>query len=83
MKSKKVDAAALAGKYISAVARGKLQYRRADAALSALAKVMKPGQMVILRGGKKYQLLDQFAVKTVVFRACGVRRFKLEEIVEP
>lgn len=79
----KANAAALAGRCVHFEAIGKLNYARSDAALHALTKIMKPGQTVTLKGGKKFQLVDEFDGKLIVFRPCGVRRFSLKEIVEP
>jgi hypothetical protein len=78
---KKADTATLAGKYTRALAVGKAGYRRADAALNALTELMKPGDIVVLRGGKKFKLVDQFSAASVVYKPVGVHRFKLEEIV--
>jgi len=35
------------------------------------------------KSGRKYELVDQFAVKSVAFKLCGVPRYTLEEVAEP
>ncbi len=80
---KKVDIAVLVGKHVRSLELGKRAYKRSDASLEAILKVMKPGDVVTLKGGRRYELVDEFAEKLTVFKPCGVRRFKLEEIAEP
>lgn len=80
---KKADLPTLAGKHIRSLELGKRAYKRSDASLEAILKVMKPGDVVTLKGGKKFELVDEFATRTTVFKPCGVRRYKLEEIAEP
>ena len=80
---KKADLPTLVGKHVRSLELGKRAYKRSDASLDAILKAMKPGDVVTLKGGKKFQLVDEFATKTILFKPCGVRRYKLEEIAEP
>lgn len=80
---KKTDTAALIAKYAKSLAAGKKAYKHADACLDSIVSVMKPGDVAAATNGRKFQLIDEFAQKTVVFKPCGVRRYKLEEVSEP
>jgi hypothetical protein len=62
---------------------GKKRYKQSDACLEVLARELKPGEVVTLRNGRKFELIDRYAVKTVVFQPCGVRRFEFAEVTEP
>lgn len=57
-------------------ADGKRAYARSDVLLEEIIKEMKPGEVV---GG--YRLKDNYAEKIKVFRAHGISRFELEQVV--
>jgi hypothetical protein len=80
---KKADTSELIAKHVHSLELGKRNYKKADAALEAIVATMKAGEIVTAANGKKYELVDEFAAKPVVFRPVGVRRFRLELVTEP
>jgi hypothetical protein len=79
----KTDTPELIAKHVRSLDLGKRNYKKADAALEAILATMKAGDVVTAANGRKYELVDEFAVKMTVFKPCGVRRYRLEEITEP
>lgn len=68
-------------KFLSAKARAKKLYDRADALLVDIAKSMKPGEEIPLtEDGKKAVLKDNFEGKSIVWGHGGVRHFDIDVI---
>jgi hypothetical protein len=80
---KKADTAELISKHVRSLDLGKKNYKKADAALEAIISTMKPGDVAVAANGRKYELVDEFAERMTVFKPCGIRRYKLEEVTEP
>lgn len=77
--------------HVSALAVGKAKYKEADAALDALLKVAKPGQVIVLPEekpipvdlrGKKFRVKDKFEKKNSIGVGLSARRYELEEVEE-
>jgi hypothetical protein len=78
----------VATRYFRAHGQGERGYKRADAIVNELAKILKPGEAIPLNeNGRKAVMVDQFlekdgkTPKVIVWNPCAARRFKLE-IVE-
>jgi hypothetical protein len=78
----------VADRYFRAHRQGERGYKRADAILTEIAKILKPGEAIPLNeNGRRAVLVDQFlekdgkTPKVIVWNPCAARRFKLE-IVE-
>lgn len=77
--------------HVSALAEGKAKYKEADAALDALMKIAKPGQIIALPEektirpslrGKKFRVKDKFEKKNSIGVGLSARRYELEEVEE-
>ncbi|HEX9255862.1 MAG TPA: hypothetical protein VF938_09960, partial [Candidatus Angelobacter sp.] len=61
---------------------GRRSYAMADRLLDEVAHESRPGREIQLfdaegNPGKKARLVDQFALKAIVWKPCGVRRYDL------
>ncbi|MCU1338861.1 MAG: hypothetical protein JWO19_4442 [Bryobacterales bacterium] len=82
----------LAVRHVVSLARGKFYYKKADAALDALLKQAKTGDVIVLPNekpvptayrGKTFRVTDKFASKNSIGVGLSARRFELEEIATP
>jgi hypothetical protein len=88
----KLDTATLAARHVVSLARGKSHYKKADAALDALLKGAKAGDVITLPDQKpvpvslrkqKFRVIDKFASRNSIGVGLSARRYELEPIVEP
>jgi hypothetical protein len=77
------DLSLMLAQHLRSLAIGRKRYQMADAAMEVLLKQLTPGEILVLKSGKKFQLIDRYAFKTVVFQPCGVRRYQFDEVTEP
>lgn len=68
---------------LRARALGGRHYKKSDANMELVLKVMKPGDQVTLKSGQTIRLVDRYATKNTVFQPTGVRRYELEELTTP
>lgn len=82
----------LAARHLTALGKGKAQYKRSDAALDALLQKVKPGEVITLPDapgvlaalrGKKFKVVDKFEKKNQIGVGLSARRFELGEVTEP
>jgi hypothetical protein len=82
----------LAVRHVVSLARGKMYYKKADAALDALLKQAKTGDLIVLPDekpvpiayrGKKFRVTDKFESRNSIGVGLSARRFELEELTEP
>lgn len=87
-----IDPGILAARHLSALAKGKAHYKKSDAALDALLKQKKAGDIVILPDGhptpaalrgKKFIVVDKFENRNSIGVGLSARRFEMEELTEP
>ena len=83
--------AELTALHVSSLAEGKAGYKQADAALDALLKVAKVGEVIVLPEekpipvdlrGKKFRVIDKFEKKNSIGVGLSARRYEVEEIEE-
>jgi hypothetical protein len=77
------DLALMLAQHLRSLAIGRKRYNMSDVAMEVLLKQLTPGEVVTLKNGRKYQLVDRYATKTTVFQPCGARRFQFDEVTEP
>jgi hypothetical protein len=82
----------LAVRHVVSLARGKMYYKKADAALDALLRHAKTGDEIILPSekpvppayrGKKFRVTDKFESRNSIGVGLSARRYELEEIAQP
>jgi hypothetical protein len=82
----------LAVRHVVSLDRGKKYYKKADAALDALLKQAKAGDIVSLPDaapvpkelrGKKFRVSDKFEKRNSIGVGLSARRYELEEIEQP
>lgn len=85
--SKPASPSELVSKCVSALASGKRHYKKSDAAMDALEKVVKAGEVVTIEAGKlkgkQFKLVDKFEGKNRIGVGLSARRYELEEITPP
>ena len=78
--------------HLSALADGKKFYKEADAALEALLKQAKVGEVIALPvekpipvglRGKKFAITDKFEKRNSIGVGLSARRYELEEVTQP
>lgn len=65
---------------VRARALGMKNYKRADALLAQVRKLVQPGEVVKISDQKAYKLVDKFEGKDIVWNPCAARRWDLEEV---
>jgi hypothetical protein len=77
----------LCAKAVTSLAAGKRGYKKSDAAMDALEKLVKPGEVISIESGKlkgkKFKFSDKWEGKSRVNGGMNIRRFELEELTEP
>jgi hypothetical protein len=87
-----ISNAELAALHVAALTDGKARYKEADAALDALLKQAKVGEVITLPNqkpipvdlrGKKFVISDKFAKRNSIGVGLSARRYELEELATP
>jgi len=75
--------AELVAQHVRSLQRGKLSYKKADAAMDLLEKEMQPGEVVQVASGKKFRFVDKFADRNKLNVGLNARRYEFEEVTLP